>query len=147
MALVCTVSHANDKRVCTACISRHGVASDDVGRFSFRWSISPVKRPRGYKLAAKSIHSIPVLFSRHSKPQRSQDTHPPKVVNKMGSLWDAIDDELYRLPPELKDPRFDSLRHVLNIVSSVNAESSVEEVSLALATAPPCQHIITPSTL
>ena len=47
----------------------------------------------------------------------------------MASLWDAIDDELYRLPPELKDPRFDSLRHVLNIVSSVNAESSVEEVS------------------
>ena len=46
----------------------------------------------------------------------------------MASLWDAIDDELYRLPPELKDPRFDSLRHVLNIVSSVNAESSVAEV-------------------
>ena len=63
----------------------------------------------------------------------------------MGSLWDAIDDELYRLPPELKDPRFDSLRHVLNIVSSVNAESSVEEVSLAMATAPHCQHVTTPS--
>ena len=47
----------------------------------------------------------------------------------MASLWDAIDDELYKLPPELKDPRFDSLRHVLNIVSSVNAESSVDEVS------------------
>jgi len=46
----------------------------------------------------------------------------------MASLWDAIDDELYKLPPELKDPRFDSLRHVLNIVSSVNAESSVDEV-------------------
>ncbi|CAL5223746.1 g6307 [Coccomyxa viridis] len=46
----------------------------------------------------------------------------------MASLWDAIDDELYRLPPELKDPRFDSLRHVLSIVSSVNAESSVAEL-------------------
>ena len=52
----------------------------------------------------------------------------PKVLSKMASLWDAIDDELYRLPPELKDPRFDSLRHVLSIVSSVNAESSVDEV-------------------
>ena len=52
----------------------------------------------------------------------------PKVLSKMASLWDAIDDELYRLPPELKDPRFDSLRHVLSIVSSVNAESSVAEV-------------------
>ena len=54
----------------------------------------------------------------------------------MASLWDAIDDELYRLPPELKDPRFDSLRHVLSIVSSVNAESSVAEVSRTVSTEP-----------
>ncbi len=54
----------------------------------------------------------------------------------MASLWDAIDDELYRLPPELKDPRFDSLRHVLSIVSSVNAESSVAEVSRTVSSEP-----------
>ncbi len=42
--------------------------------------------------------------------------------------WDAIDDEMYKVAPEFKDPRFDSLRLVLNIVSSVNAEAKVEEV-------------------
>jgi hypothetical protein len=42
--------------------------------------------------------------------------------------WDRIDAELYKVAPEFKDPRFDSLRLVLNIVSSVNAEARVEEV-------------------
>ena len=42
--------------------------------------------------------------------------------------WDAIDDVLYKIAPEFKDPRFDSLRHVLNIISSVNAEARVDEV-------------------
>lgn len=42
--------------------------------------------------------------------------------------WDAIDDELDKIPPELKDPRFDSLRHVLNILSAVDAEAALEEV-------------------
>ena len=47
--------------------------------------------------------------------------------------WDDIDDMLYKVAPEFKDPRFDSLRHVLNIISSVNAEARVDEVSVALA--------------
>lgn len=42
--------------------------------------------------------------------------------------WDAVDDELDKIPPELKDPRFDSLRHVLNILSAVDAEAALEEV-------------------
>ncbi len=42
--------------------------------------------------------------------------------------WDAIDDEMYKVAPEFKDPRFDSLRLVLSIVGSVNAEAKVEEV-------------------
>lgn len=42
--------------------------------------------------------------------------------------WDKIDEELYKVAPEFKDPRFDSLRLVLSIVSSVNAEARVEEV-------------------
>lgn len=46
--------------------------------------------------------------------------------------WDAIDDMLYKIPPEFKDPRFDSLRHVLNIISSVNAEARVDEVRARL---------------
>ncbi|BDA48578.1 probable exocyst complex component 4 at N-terminal half [Coccomyxa sp. Obi] len=42
--------------------------------------------------------------------------------------WDAIDDEMYKVAPEFKDPRFDSLRLVLSIVGSVNAEAKVEEL-------------------
>ncbi|KAL3138889.1 hypothetical protein ABBQ32_005714 [Trebouxia sp. C0010 RCD-2024] len=42
--------------------------------------------------------------------------------------WDAVDDELDKIPPELKDPRFDSLRHVLNILSAVDAEAALEEL-------------------
>ena len=42
--------------------------------------------------------------------------------------WDAVDDELDKIPAELKDPRFDSLRHVLNILSAVDAEAALDEV-------------------
>ena len=42
--------------------------------------------------------------------------------------WDAVDTELDKIPSELKDPRFDSLRHVLNILSAVDAEAALEEV-------------------
>ncbi|KAL0041964.1 hypothetical protein WJX79_010411 [Trebouxia sp. C0005] len=42
--------------------------------------------------------------------------------------WDAVDDELDKIPSELKDPRFDSLRHVLNILSAVDAEAALEEL-------------------
>ena len=44
--------------------------------------------------------------------------------------WDAVDDELDKIPSELKDPRFNSLRHVLNILSAVDAEAALEEVHL-----------------
>ena len=42
--------------------------------------------------------------------------------------WDLVDEELERIPVEFKDARFDSLRHVLNILSAVDAEGAVEEV-------------------
>lgn len=43
--------------------------------------------------------------------------------------WDNLDEELDRIPAEFKDPRFDSLRHVLNVLSAVDAEAAVEQVS------------------
>ena len=42
--------------------------------------------------------------------------------------WDKVDEELDRVPAEFKDPRFDSLRHVLYILSAVDAEAGKEEV-------------------
>ena len=42
--------------------------------------------------------------------------------------WDVVDEELDRVPAEFKDPRFDSLRHVLDILSAVDAEAALEEV-------------------
>lgn len=44
--------------------------------------------------------------------------------------WDFVDEELDRVPEEFKDPRFDSLRHVLDILSAVDAEAALEEVCL-----------------
>ena len=41
--------------------------------------------------------------------------------------WEAVDEELDKIPADLKDPRFDSLRHVLNILSAVDAEAALEE--------------------
>ena len=51
-----------------------------------------------------------------------------RVSTSQAVDWDAIDDELDKIPSELKDPRFDSLRHVLNILSAVDAEAALEEV-------------------
>lgn len=42
--------------------------------------------------------------------------------------WDVVDEELDHVPEEFKDPRFDSLRHVLDILSAVDAEAALEEV-------------------
>ncbi len=43
--------------------------------------------------------------------------------------WNSVDDVLDSIPSEFKDPRFDSLQHVLSTLSSVNAESALEKVS------------------
>ena len=43
-------------------------------------------------------------------------------------MLQVVDEELDRIPAEFKDPRFDSLRHVLNILSAVDAEAALEEV-------------------
>jgi len=42
--------------------------------------------------------------------------------------WEEVDEELSRVNPAFRDPRFDSLKHVLNVLSSENAEAEVEEV-------------------
>lgn len=42
--------------------------------------------------------------------------------------WDLVDEELDKVPEEFKDPRFNSLRHVLDILSAVDAEAALEEV-------------------
>ncbi|KAK9815816.1 hypothetical protein WJX72_010122 [[Myrmecia] bisecta] len=42
--------------------------------------------------------------------------------------WELVDEELDKIPSEFKDPRFDSLRHVLNILSAVDAEAALEEL-------------------
>lgn len=42
--------------------------------------------------------------------------------------WDVVDEELDKVSEEFKDPRFDSLRHVLDILSAVDAEAALEEV-------------------
>ena len=44
--------------------------------------------------------------------------------------WDVVDEELDKVPEEFKDPRFDSLRHVLDILSAVDAEAALEEVRI-----------------
>lgn len=52
--------------------------------------------------------------------------------------WDVVDEELDKVSEEFKDPRFDSLRHVLDILSAVDAEAALEEVSLQPAWKPSC---------
>ncbi|KAK9861775.1 hypothetical protein WJX84_004517 [Apatococcus fuscideae] len=42
--------------------------------------------------------------------------------------WNSVDDVLDSIPSEFKDPRFDSLQHVLSTLSSVNAESALEKL-------------------
>ncbi|GAB4819189.1 hypothetical protein N2152v2_006235 [Parachlorella kessleri] len=42
--------------------------------------------------------------------------------------WEEVDEELSRVNPAFRDPRFDSLKHVLNVLSSENAEAEVEEL-------------------
>ena len=50
------------------------------------------------------------------------------LINSAKVDWDLVDEELDRVPEEFKDPRFDSLRHVLDILSAVDAEAALEEV-------------------
>jgi hypothetical protein len=42
--------------------------------------------------------------------------------------WEAFDETLARVDPRFSDPRFDSLKHVLTVLSSNNAEAEVEEL-------------------
>ncbi len=42
--------------------------------------------------------------------------------------WEELDEELYHVAPEFKDPRFDSLHHVLGILGAVDSEAALDEV-------------------
>ena len=42
--------------------------------------------------------------------------------------WDVVDEELYHIPAEYKDQRFDSLKHVLTVLGAVDSEGALEEV-------------------
>lgn len=44
--------------------------------------------------------------------------------------WDEVDEELSRVSPAFRDPRFDSLKHVLTVLSSENAEVELEQVRM-----------------
>lgn len=52
----------------------------------------------------------------------------PRIMQASKVDWDLVDEELDKVPEEFKDPRFDSLRHVLDILSAVDAEAALEEV-------------------
>ena len=50
--------------------------------------------------------------------------------------WEVFDEELSRVAPCFSDPRFDSLKHVLTVLSSNNAEQEVAEVGAAAGRSP-----------
>ena len=52
--------------------------------------------------------------------------------------WEAVDEELFHMAPEFKDPRFDSLHHVLSILGAVDSEAALDEV---LTVAVPEPHV------
>lgn len=58
--------------------------------------------------------------------RRSTDPDAPPVD------WDEVDAGLARVNPAFRDPRFDSLKHVLTILGSETAEADVEEVGEGL---------------
>lgn len=53
------------------------------------------------------------------------DAKPPAVD------WELFEETLARVDPCFSDPRFDSLKHVLTVLSSSNAEQEVAEVRMA----------------
>ena len=44
--------------------------------------------------------------------------------------WNIVDDELQRIAPDFKDPKFYALKHVVEILSSNTPQVMVAEVSL-----------------
>ena len=42
--------------------------------------------------------------------------------------WDEVDEGLYVIPQIFKNPRFDSLKHVLTVLGAVDSEAALEEV-------------------
>jgi Sec8 exocyst complex component specific domain len=50
--------------------------------------------------------------------------------------WEVVNEELRHIPDDYKDQRFDSLRHVLGVLSAVDADAALEAVCTA-RTRPP----------
>lgn len=50
--------------------------------------------------------------------------------------WEAYEETLARVDPRFADPRFDSLKHVLTVLSSPSAEQELAEVGAAEDRAP-----------
>ena len=71
-----------------------------------------------------------VPTGQHSRLLGRQDSQQTGFGRQGRVDWNAVDDVLESIPSEFKDPRFDSLQHVLSTLSSVNAESALEKVSL-----------------
>ena len=42
--------------------------------------------------------------------------------------WDVIDDELYHIPAAYKEPKFESLKHVLTVLGGTDSEAALQEV-------------------
>ena len=51
-----------------------------------------------------------------------------KVGGKPAVDWEAFEETLCSLNPEYANPKFDSLKHVLTVLGSNNAELEVEQV-------------------
>jgi hypothetical protein len=49
--------------------------------------------------------------------------------------WNIVDDELQRIAPDFKDPKFYALKHVVEILSSNTPQVMVAEVRLSAAVA------------
>jgi hypothetical protein len=52
--------------------------------------------------------------------------------------WEAFDDALARVDPRFSDARFDSLKHVLSVLGSSQAEAELEEVRHRCTTVAGC---------
>lgn len=52
------------------------------------------------------------------------------VIRRAAVDWDAVDAELQGIPSSFKEPRFDSVKHVLSLLSDERAEQELARVSV-----------------
>lgn len=118
-----------------AYLAKHGLLYNDKG-IDIGIDMVPYGKPSPLNRAGWSgFANCPAVLWSQTLSTSFEAMHSPAFSLQRMSAgqavdWDAVDDELDKIPPELKDPRFDSLRHVLNILSAVDAEAALEEVRL-----------------